>query len=780
MKYIKKIYRFLGSIYLAILLIALATIMVIAGTVIESLTDSHLLAAKWTYHHPFFILLLCFFFINILVSALHRWPFKWRHIPFLLTHLGLLMILAGTILKNQLGLQGNLSLLEGSSSHHVNLTHTHALAIENPLIHVNIPLPDHPSTNDLSSPLLPELNVKVMDYYPHVQEKIETWIKKDHLFIIGQKSLPVRDWHSSFPLMEFDKVHFEGYEMPWEITAVKTSQLAELIKAAYLHHLTIQIHSRDPSNNTLKVSLEKILNFPIKLKEGTITVNLLLSYLNAKGFDQPKLTIDWQSDKASYQEQTTIHLVGPQALISSIDDHSYDGIAKFEIDLQRPNPLLIFAQDEQENVHLLFFDCHGRVHAQVFPSNKLENFISYNGGYAGYAVQAAFPFPPFNTSRKDKEEAILQLILQQIEATVNQTENLSPPLKLFRTACEKAQVEFAPTFIAYLIEWKKSGQLLFSQAGNHPDVKKVIKNLSWENENEDVLQACQWTCLLFDRIESMLLQKKEIQEILEINHWPIQSDALKQIKPADFLKTLSQQIFSFSTQLPLLPKDSWKTLDEKACLLSAYLKAHEIDYQILSSSVHQLSEKNQNEFELFSQFNKWKPTVIETPVTATYLRLKSPEKLEDCQPCVLLEISEGKHKEQIALAYHPIGMKWPVLNGNYKIRYQAQSVEIPYSLRLRQAREIHYPHTQQPYSYECDILISQPDNPSVSQTLSMNTVYETWDGFRFYLSGMNTISNQSLKSVQIVVNYDPTKYFLTYPGCIIIFLGIVLLFWFKR
>ena len=101
-------------------------------------------------------------------------------------------------------------------------------------------------------------------------------------------------------------------------------------------------------------------------------------------------------------------------------------------------------------------------------------------------------------------------------------------------------------------------------------------------------------------------------------------------------------------------------------------------------------------------------------------------------------------------------------------------------MRLRQAREICYPHTQQPYSYESDVLITQQDGSAIQKTLSMNSVHETWDGYRFYLSGMNTISNQGLKSVTIVVNQDSAKYWLTYPGGVIVFMGIIMLFWFKR
>ncbi|WP_039376566.1 hypothetical protein, partial [Parachlamydia acanthamoebae] len=56
-------------------------------------------------------------------------------------------------------------------------------------------------------------------------------------------------------------------------------------------------------------------------------------------------------------------------------------------------------------------------------------------------------------------------------------------------------------------------------------------------------------------------------------------------------------------------------------------------------------------------------------------------------------------------------------------------------------------------------------------------VYETWDGYRFYLANMTPATENSAKRVQIVVNYDPAKYILTYPGAIILSMGILLLFW---
>jgi len=55
-------------------------------------------------------------------------------------------------------------------------------------------------------------------------------------------------------------------------------------------------------------------------------------------------------------------------------------------------------------------------------------------------------------------------------------------------------------------------------------------------------------------------------------------------------------------------------------------------------------------------------------------------------------------------------------------------------------------------------------------------VYETWDGTRFYLSNITPKDESAAKTVQITVNRDPAKYFLTYPGGCVLALGIVLLF----
>ena len=168
---IKRTFHFMGGVHLAIALIALSALAVTVGTFLESKTESHLLAAKWTYEHPFFFILLALFFINILFAALRRWPFKKRHIPFLIVHLGLLMIISGTMIKNLWGLQGEVLLWEGTSSNRVLLPQTHAIAFLDSFTgkQHQIELASF-RPNIYSLYEIPSLSCKLIAYAPHVFE----------------------------------------------------------------------------------------------------------------------------------------------------------------------------------------------------------------------------------------------------------------------------------------------------------------------------------------------------------------------------------------------------------------------------------------------------------------------------------------------------------------------------------------------------------------------------------------------------------------------------------
>ncbi len=175
--------KFLGSSRCALILIAIACALVIAATAIESHTGSHKLAEKWIYKSPFFLLLLCGFFLNILISALTRWPFKLRHIPFLMTHLGLLMVIAGVFIKQLFGVQGHLLLIEGEEKNLLTLPDTLALEI--------IKKGREPRQYSIDRSLPLPITSKTVS--PHGQEIFSAWCEGDCIILKGfeKMSLPI-------------------------------------------------------------------------------------------------------------------------------------------------------------------------------------------------------------------------------------------------------------------------------------------------------------------------------------------------------------------------------------------------------------------------------------------------------------------------------------------------------------------------------------------------------------------------------------------------------------
>lgn len=188
-----RVVRWLGSVNFAIMLIALAILAVILGTTIEAQTGSHKTASRLIYTHPLFLLVLWGFFLNILCATLKRAPFSKHHIPFIITHIGLLMVISGSLLKYSFGLQGTITLKEGMRTEWVVLDDTWAISLlpKNSTTWHQIPLERdrfgrlkmHYAWNDLA--------VDIRGLAPHGEEKIETWIKDQHLSILGEPPIPL-------------------------------------------------------------------------------------------------------------------------------------------------------------------------------------------------------------------------------------------------------------------------------------------------------------------------------------------------------------------------------------------------------------------------------------------------------------------------------------------------------------------------------------------------------------------------------------------------------------
>lgn len=112
--------RAIGSLKLAVLLMLSIGAAMAVATIVESRL-SRIEAQMYVYQSWWFGVLLLTLGVNIFAATLARWPFPLRRIGFPITHLGILVIMAGALITNRLGLEGQLRLVERGTSDRVSL-----------------------------------------------------------------------------------------------------------------------------------------------------------------------------------------------------------------------------------------------------------------------------------------------------------------------------------------------------------------------------------------------------------------------------------------------------------------------------------------------------------------------------------------------------------------------------------------------------------------------------------------------------------------------------------
>ncbi|NQT36933.1 MAG: cytochrome c biogenesis protein ResB [Planctomycetes bacterium] len=104
--------RFLGSLKLALVLMAVSIVVLARATFLESERD--LDYALWfIYHSWWFITLVSLLAGNVVVAMLLKLPWKRRHIGFLVAHAGLLVLMAGSFQTFVAGIDGHVQVVEG-------------------------------------------------------------------------------------------------------------------------------------------------------------------------------------------------------------------------------------------------------------------------------------------------------------------------------------------------------------------------------------------------------------------------------------------------------------------------------------------------------------------------------------------------------------------------------------------------------------------------------------------------------------------------------------------
>jgi hypothetical protein len=106
------VFEFFASLKLAVVLLAVLIIAAIAGTIYESSFDAKV-ARAYVYGAPWFNVWLVLLGANVACSALSRWPWRKHHLAFLITHLGIITLLIGSLIGRIWGIEGTITLFKG-------------------------------------------------------------------------------------------------------------------------------------------------------------------------------------------------------------------------------------------------------------------------------------------------------------------------------------------------------------------------------------------------------------------------------------------------------------------------------------------------------------------------------------------------------------------------------------------------------------------------------------------------------------------------------------------
>ncbi len=114
-----RVLKFLASIELGVIIIVIIAALTAWGTFVEAKYNDPVAAKKLVYHSVWMYSALIALAISLISVMVDRWPWREKHIGFVLAHLGIVILLIGSVLTRYFGLDGTMSLAVGQSSQFV-------------------------------------------------------------------------------------------------------------------------------------------------------------------------------------------------------------------------------------------------------------------------------------------------------------------------------------------------------------------------------------------------------------------------------------------------------------------------------------------------------------------------------------------------------------------------------------------------------------------------------------------------------------------------------------
>ncbi len=115
----RKIVRALASMKLAVVVLLSIAAITAAGTIVEAHFNDAQAASALVYRTPMMFLIMGLLSVNLIAVMIDRLPWKKKHLPFLFAHVGILVLLIGSLVTMKYGLDGSMRFGIGESNRFV-------------------------------------------------------------------------------------------------------------------------------------------------------------------------------------------------------------------------------------------------------------------------------------------------------------------------------------------------------------------------------------------------------------------------------------------------------------------------------------------------------------------------------------------------------------------------------------------------------------------------------------------------------------------------------------
>lgn len=120
-KALDRLFKMLISLKTAVFIILGLALVSAVGTIYETLYDSNY-AQKIVYHSPYMYALLGLLCTTLTCVIIDRYPWKRHHLGFILAHIGIIILVLGSVITRYFGIDGNMVFPIGKSNRYVNLS----------------------------------------------------------------------------------------------------------------------------------------------------------------------------------------------------------------------------------------------------------------------------------------------------------------------------------------------------------------------------------------------------------------------------------------------------------------------------------------------------------------------------------------------------------------------------------------------------------------------------------------------------------------------------------